>query len=75
MAKKPTHVPSSRKQHEIVLRALVCGGFVIENGRRRDCDLHFPDQAAGFTTLDEALAWLRVNMEQPATSSKPGEPA
>lgn len=69
MAKAPTHITAPRKQHEITLTALVCGGFVVNEGRRRDGEPAFNmrDQLGAFTTLDEALGWLRLNMDQPAT--------
>lgn len=58
------HIIESRPT-EVMLRAQPCGGFTVKSGPN-DLGRSKPEPNAAFTTLDEALVWLRVNMAQPA---------
>lgn len=66
MSKRPaTHIPAQMAPKEVLLAAQPHGGFTVgvvpgDYGRRGGF-------IASFTTLDEALDWLRANMAQPAT--------
>lgn len=70
------HTAPKGKPRAINLFALPCGGFALRDpfygredqdrlvGARGDyCD---SPALAAFTTLDQALEWLRANMAQPA---------
>jgi hypothetical protein len=66
MAKAPTHIAPSSKPRSVTLTAGPQGGFLVHAARD---DYEFKGAAAAaFTTLDEALDWLRDNMARPAAA-------
>jgi hypothetical protein len=76
-----THKPASEKPRAVNLFALPCGGFEVRDpffGREaRDPmighrgDILYNETIAAFSTLAQALDWLRENMAQPVTDTKP----
>jgi hypothetical protein len=75
-----THKPAGGKPRGVNLFALPCGGFEIRDpciGREHEDmlisqngDFHRNVALAAFSTLAEALEWLRENMAQPVADQK-----
>lgn len=66
----PTHRAGLSRPYEVILHANPCGGFSIR-GVPGDYGRTSMVEAAAFSTLDEALTWLRENMARPAQEKSP----
>lgn len=56
---------SDKKHEHLEIHALVDGGYVVREGRFNgyDDDVgRICQERAGFSTLDQALKWLNLNM-------------
>lgn len=73
-----SHKPAPRVADAINLFSLPSGGFLIrdpawrESFTRNEGSTFMDTGTAAFSTLDEALDWLRMNMARPA--EKPDAP-
>lgn len=69
--KPVTHKAPADRPSEVLLCANPCGGFVIA-GVPGDFRRISMAEVAAFSTLDEALMWLRENMARPTQDKSPG---
>jgi hypothetical protein len=64
-------LPVGMRPLSVLLEANAVGGFTL-SGPTSDFGRTSGPKAA-FTTLDDALEWLRVNMARPAQDHEPGK--
>lgn len=73
----PTHKAAPRRPTAVNLFALPSGGFQVADpqfahyGQDRHGNTIIDTATAAFSTLEEALEWLRVNMARPAEEKLP----